>query len=238
MEFAKFLFEENDYFRCITELKRELYENEKADTIKITNLIVTNYLMIGENNKAINEAFKYVSNSEDIEYNYLLALYLEKKYEIIDTFSLMENSKGQVLKDLSLIFQNELLRSDTIRLNEESKKIFDGYLKIKKKNPYFAMFLSAIVPGLGRFYSERTGDGAFSFMTVVTPALIALYYKTLTENDLAFYISMGTFGMFYIGELYGAFNSANIYHKNKTEEYYKKVILDYSDTVFRPKFIF
>ena len=109
---------------------------------------------------------------------------------------------------------------------------------IKNKNPYIAVLPSALLPGLGRVYSDRSGDGIFSFLTVLTPALIAAYYYAMTDNDVAFYVSAAAAGVFYIGELYGAFNSANTYHRDKAEAYYKKVILDYSNTLFSPKFSF
>lgn len=238
MEFAQFLFNEGDYFRCVTELKRELYENSSVDTLKTVNLIVSSYIMMGENLKAIEEADKFYKKSSDIEYNYALALFLDKNFSKIDSLNLSESRDAVVFKELSAVFQNKYKVSDTVNLKGELKEIYQGYAKIKRKNPYLAMLISAVVPGLGRVYADRAGDGAFSSLTVLTPALIAVYYRTISKNDIAFYVSVGAFGAFYLGELYGAFNSASIYHKNKTEEYYKKIIIDYSASLFSPKFVF
>ncbi|MGE3062837.1 MAG: hypothetical protein AB7T10_04305 [bacterium] len=238
MDFAEFLFNEGDYFRCVTELKREMYENPNADTVKLSNLISTCCILMGDYTKADEAVINFISSDEDARYNYLLSQFLQKNYISIDTIVLNEDDDGTRIKNLSKIFQGKFKHSDTLLLNDDEIDIYNGYLKIKKKNPYLALLLSAVIPGAGRFYSERSGDGLFSLITVLTPALVGAYYFIYTDNKTAQYSSAGVFAAFYFGELYGAFNSASIYHTNKVEEYYKKVILDYSDSILRPRFSF
>ena len=235
MDFAEFLFGEGDYFRCITELKREFYENPSADTVKVSNLIAACYIYMGEYEKASEVLSDLTAFDEDAKFNYLLAEFLRKNYASIDTIKTLPTESGMDIKHLSAIFQSKFSPQESLLLSGEIKTIYRDYLKIKNKNPYLALLMSALIPGTGRFYAERSGDGLFSIVTVLTPAVITAYYYFYTENTPAFYAAAAVFGAFYIGELYGAFNSASIYHKNKTEEYYKKVILDYSDSILKPR---
>jgi len=238
MDFAEFLFSEGDYFRAVTELKRELYENPSSDSVKIFNLIASCHIMTGDLDKAAEYSSRFASNDSDSRFNYLLSRFLCRDFASIDSTSAEGDSLSMTIKHLSLIFQGKFPSEDTLLLGAEEMEIYLGYSGIKKKNPYLALFLSALLPGAGRFYAERSGDGIFSLMTVLTPAAAAAYYYFYTDFKPGLYASAGAFAAFYAGELYGAYNSASIYHKNKTEEYYKKVLLDYSASLLSPKFSF
>ncbi|MEO0236913.1 MAG: hypothetical protein ABIN35_01600 [candidate division WOR-3 bacterium] len=238
LDFAKFLFEDGDYFRSITELKRELYlcqDSQMRD--KIINLIGVNYLFMGDLKMAEESFYAIKNSSEEYEKNYLITLFFLKKFKDIKrTQVLFEKNYDYVL--LSKLFLGEANIESFINSKDEIKTIAENFFKIKKKNPFIALTLSIFLPGSGRFYSERGGDGLFSIMTIITPLLGSIYYKFINENKTFFIISTSIAAIFYLGELYGSFNSANIYYEKKVNRYFYEIKDSYSNSVFLPHYSF
>ncbi len=237
-DFAKFLFEDKDYYRCITELKRQFFNTDDTkEKEKITNLIGVSYFFMNDFNKA-EESFSKIKNiSPEYEKNYFLTLFLQKNFQKIlnENLTYEENRKYFLL---SKLFFNKAKLEDFENTDSEIKEIAQKYFKIKKKNPYLALFLSAILPGSGRFYSERGGDGVFSFFTIATPLVGALYYKFVNENRTNFIVTVSLASIFYAGELYGSYNSAKIYFEKKVGVYLNEIKNNYSDILFQPYYSF
>lgn len=238
LDFAKFLFDDGDYFRSITELKRELYFCQDSQMKeKIVNLIGVNYLFMGDL-KMAEENFSKIKNSTvEYEKNYLITLFFQKKFkELKTTQILFEQNNDYVL--LSKLFLGELKSESIVDSKDEIKNIAENFFKIKKKNPYIALTLSMFLPGSGRFYSERGGDGLFSLMTIISPLLGSIYYKFINENKTFFIISTSVAVIFYLGELYGSFNSAKIYYEKKVNRYFYEIKDSYSNSIFLPYYSF
>uniref|UniRef100_A0A7C3J5G6 Tetratricopeptide repeat protein n=1 Tax=candidate division WOR-3 bacterium TaxID=2052148 RepID=A0A7C3J5G6_UNCW3 len=238
LDFAKFLFDDGDYYRSLTELKRELFFCQDTQMKeKIVNLIGVNYLFMGDL-KSAEESFSKIKDiSEGYEKNYLLTLFFQKKFkDLKETKITFEKNNDFVL--LSKLFLGEVKEKDFINSSEELKEISDNFFKIKKKNPFLAILFSTFLPGSGRFYSERNGDGLFSMMTILTPILGSIYYKFINENKTFFVISTSVAAVFYLGELYGSFNSAKIYYEKKVNRYFYEIKDNYSNTIFLPYYSF
>lgn len=88
---------------------------------------------------------------------------------------------------------------------------------LPQKSPVISGGLSTVFPGAGQAYCERWGDAAFSsFFTL--GSLGSAYY--LWEKDKSFAISTAALGaFFYLGNIYGAITSAQIFNKNKREAF-------------------
>lgn len=238
LDYAKFLFEDGDYFRSITELKRELYFCQDSQIKhKIINLIGVNYLFMGDLKMAEKNFLEIKNSSEEYEKNYFITLFFQKNFkELTSTQIHFEKNKNYVL--LSKLFLDEGKTKDFENSNQEIKTIAENFFKLKKKNPYIALFLSIFLPGSGRFYCERGGDGVFSIMTIITPLLGSIYYKFINENKTFFIISTSVAVMFYLGELYGSFNSAKIYYEKKVNRYFYEIKDSYSNSIFLPYYSF
>ena len=102
---------------------------------------------------------------------------------------------------------------------------------------YLAGIMSAILPSSGRFYCERYADATFSLLTILMPVGLAAYYY-YNDMDLGFYISLAFAGLFYIGDIYGAMNSAHIYFPTKKRVYYEKIINNNIYSIFVPEYSF
>lgn len=79
-------------------------------------------------------------------------------------------------------------------------------LKLKKKSPAVAGLLSAVVPGLGKFYAGKKGAGLAAFAANGALAAMAFesYYRTKSFKSPQF-ITFGTlFTFFYVGNIFGS----------------------------------
>ncbi len=222
MDFAQFLFNEHDYFRTVTQLKKAYYENEITDTLKLKNLLGVCYVKMGDYKTALFYFDEIKDESEFARNNYFNVLFLMENHIQLKEIEAL-NDKQENIKTLSLLFNDELDRKTFENENEEISLIAEEYFNIQKKNPALAMLFSAIIPGMGRIYADRLGDGLFSLSTIILPA-VATYFYYRINNDYLMYGAAALTGIFYLGELYGAFNSAGLYFTSHRKVYYETVI--------------
>ncbi len=92
--------------------------------------------------------------------------------------------------------------NEQTRLTELKKDV----IKLKKKSPAVAGLLSAVVPGLGKFYVGKKGAGLAAFAANGALAAMAFesYYRTKSFKSPQF-ITFGTlFTFFYVGNIFGS----------------------------------
>lgn len=91
-------------------------------------------------------------------------------------------------------------------------------LKTKRKSKYLAAGLSAIIPGLGKLYGGRPGEGIAAFTMVGGLAAITIEsylkygikdYKTIAFGSL--------FSLFYLGNIYGSMVTVQQYKNDVTQ---------------------
>ena len=90
----------------------------------------------------------------------------------------------------------------------------------RRKSPFVAGLLSAIVPGLGKVYAKKPGSGISAFLSV--SILGAIAYENYSKRGLehpATIIAGSMFSILYIGNIYGSVYSVNAYR----DEFYEKV---------------
>ncbi len=98
-------------------------------------------------------------------------------------------------------FQNPLLQEEMSNLSQYA---LVGK-KIRRKSPFVAGALSAVIPGLGKVYAGNNGQALASFLTCGLMGAVA------AENYLHFGIQhpqtiffTGLFGLFYVGNIWGS----------------------------------
>ena len=79
------------------------------------------------------------------------------------------------------------------------------------KNPLIASVLSAIIPGAGKIYTGDIGDGIFTFLTTGVFTFLA-YDNFKAEHNFRGWLFSGLAVMFYGGNIYGSFASAQIHN--------------------------
>ncbi len=102
-------------------------------------------------------------------------------------------------------YENDGRLIDTIKQNNTNPS---------SKNPYFAGFLSSIIPGLGRIYSGRTIEGILGMATMLMFGGSTL--KNFKNQRSITGKILGVTTIFIYGsEVYGAWRTAKYYQKNE-----------------------
>lgn len=106
---------------------------------------------------------------------------------------------------------------------EEQKnmlKYADTLRKYSTKSPFVAGALSAIVPGLGKVYAGKTGQGIAAFLEIAAlGGATAEYYFRSGPESAGFIIFGSLFSLFYIGNIWGSALSVSV-NKN---DFYKRI---------------
>ena len=96
----------------------------------------------------------------------------------------------------------------------DSENVISGLCKDiskRRKSAFAAACMSAVVPGAGKVYAGKTGEGVAAFMTVVPLAVItAEQWKKNGPAHWGTILSGALFSLFYIGNIYGSYVSVGI----------------------------
>lgn len=115
-------------------------------------------------------------------------------------------------------------------LRDSSLKL-KGYAEQGKylphKSPILAGLLATILPGAGKVYCTRYGDGLYSFLLVGGTAWRA--YEGFHKNGLKstggwIFGTLG--GILYLGNIYGSVMAAQIYNRLAEDEFLAKIQMD------------
>jgi tetratricopeptide (TPR) repeat protein len=104
---------------------------------------------------------------------------------------------------------------------------------LKNKNPLCAGILSALVPGLGKMYAGKPGDGLFSLITIGIfggMAGYSFYEEGIASGKGWIYASIGFF--FYCGNIYGSAIAAAHYNREQ-EDIILREVDDFVETFYR-----
>lgn len=99
--------------------------------------------------------------------------------------------------------------------------------EIKGKSPFLAGTLSALVPGAGKFYAGRKGNGIYTFLISSLLGLQAFeaYQKEGIESA-RFIIYSSLFTSFYIGNVWGSVLAVNVVRNEKRDAITHQILFD------------
>jgi len=242
MEYADWLFSEQDYFRAITEYKELFYYSKGMDTkneclLKISKAYLKSNkfkssiryssLLLNRPNLSVQQISK-ANNFIGLSYYGLKVFSMAedyfKKTENSDTtgfslfyLALMDAEKNRY-KEASLKYFNvnqNYPNSDVAELSKQlSNDVLKGY-EVKSRNSYLASLLSTIIPGTGQIYCNHYYDGiqAFLYVSAFAFASYACYkYDNKFNNNYA-----NTYIAISITSL---FHIGNIIGAQRTASYY------------------
>ena len=126
---------------------------------------------------------------------------------------------------------SKISKSFTYNLNETSeqeKKILQLNDEIKNnkiKSGLLAGIMSAVIPGLGKIYAGKIGQGASSFLPVTLMGVMAYEsYMKAGISSARFIFSAGLFSIFYIGNIWGSILSVSVSRNEKNNEINNKIL--------------
>ena len=114
-------------------------------------------------------------------------------------------------------------QNTTIYINPYLTKDINKYNKLKHKSPVLAGFLSAVVPGLGKFYGQRPRSGLTTLISHGINAYQAIEsINTYGVKNSFSIFSMSFFGLFYASNIYGSFHDLKALKKQRK----KQILID------------
>ena len=118
------------------------------------------------------------------------------------------------------------------RLSESEKalKELSAVMDRRQKSPWLAAGLSAILPGAGKIYAGKTGQGVASMLAVGSLAAItAEQWKHNGPGNWRTLVAGSLCAVFYIGNIYGSWFSVSIQQQELKDE--TKALVIYNLTV-------
>lgn len=225
--FVKELYQKKRYFDFIGEAERlKLFnKNESPDYCIYTayyhgaqyNTIINYYRYESEKNNMLLPAALLVSRAYTELGNYSMG------YSILENYSYNEADKDLRLSLFSrriesLIYKDnmELIKGE-ISAAEPFFSDYNGFISISEAllarenirlvSPPGAAVMSALLPGSGQIYSGYVYEGILSFLSVAATMAGGFYLKDRGETKSSYTLFFFS-GLFYAGNIYGAYNSA------------------------------
>jgi len=240
IEYADYLFENDEYQMAISEYQRAYYISSNSlekDKLKINIGKCYNYLGLFDSSIEIYKSIIAKSNNEHLlsklRYQIGLAYFMQKKYSLSEKY-LLENTstiqepkllkKNQLLISAIYIIQYNpenalsLLQISPLNNTQEALQLNEiiNELKLnKRKKPMVAGMLSSFVPGSGKIYTKNIGDGIFSFLSVIGACYVT--YSAIQDdqtNSVKFIVSSILSGTLYLGNIYGSYWASHLYNNN------------------------
>ncbi len=185
--------------------------------------------------------FKALRTSEPKEvisyYHFLSELY----YDRIDSTNSINLNPNNAISGLFFMGRDILidkydsiayssLNDETFLLKKHYRDLHKVYLEnklIKRKSPVLASYLSVILPGSGKVYAGKLGEGVASFL--ITGILIGSSIEQFNNggfNNPQFYLLGLPALFFYFGNIYGAYFSVNITNIENHEKLKNEVLFN------------
>lgn len=237
--FIKNLYIRKDYFSAIAETRRLLnFPGVITDQNKYLYFLLSNYYLGNQYRSVIFQIHK--ENPEDFDSKLLLSsayfqcsMFRESSYILqnIDTRDIGNDRKYELLlRKIQLAVYMSRYREalneidiagqsmQDFRPIDSLKMDLEKYKDIRFKSRALAVSLSAVLPGSGQIYAGRYADGVVSLVSTLALAFSSYYSCKRGEDGIA--ISLGFFSaLFYAGNIYGAYRSAENYSSRSEDNF-------------------
>jgi len=234
--FADYLFDEKQYIRAAGEYQRFLFATDSfpqnADSIFFKIALCYRF---SENYKNSINYFKKIANEYNLSH-LLDEAYLEIGvcYSLIDSFEvsnkilksyflnhLTENPRIKQLMTLNHVQRKEWnkardLLNDTTPNSSEMFFLLEQGENLPKKNRFLSGMFSAVIPGSGKYYCDRSMDGFHSFVTTgITTWQAYEGFKADGIHSVKGWVFGVLGGLLYLGNIYGSVVAADIYNEEQ-----------------------
>jgi len=232
LAFAQHLYENKQYQYAAIEYERVLFYSPDNQTVQLR--LTNAYLRSQQFSKGIQRTEQWYQHPRlipaPLAFPYGKLLLLDQRYTPLQR--LWEQSPVLQPEERSYLqLSHSLLTADW----ESAKQLYgqDGEQHrslepfafsmsqvslLKRKNPWVALGLSVVIPGMGRVYSKQWKDGLLSLILI--GSLSYFSYRNFSRNGRESVLGWVYGGLaigFYGGNLYGSFQSANRYHDRQTQ---------------------
>ncbi|NND32114.1 MAG: hypothetical protein HKN76_05935 [Saprospiraceae bacterium] len=236
--FANYLFTKGDYGYAAEEYSRLLFMHPSDDSVLIR--LSQSYRKLNQYERAcqvITEHRTPNGRSQGVEKELLSALIFQKdsmafvsalgRFRHLDSSTLL---RSQV--EFSILTRHWEVARDFVKSSQVSnfpwspvyQENIEAVLAFRPKKPWLASVYSAIIPGTGKIYSNNVKEGITSFLFVGALAYQSYrgFHKRGTKSFTGWLYGGLSFG-FYLGNIYGAQQSAKNYNARNLNRIYHEV---------------
>ncbi len=235
------LFNRKRYFDCIGETRRLLSFNRNIDRNEDYNFFILGNYFSGRQYKTV--IFDLDGNKPSLREKVLLSQSYLKLGMFSESYAILKDiNYNGIRQDKRYNFflrrVEPLINSGfySMALKElQSAELYipaEKYIQLQRsfnkfkrsgfKFPEISIALSAIIPGAGHIYSKRYIDGIISFAGIAATAGSAYYF--LRKGDRGSGYTFAFFSvLFYGGNIYSAYNSANNYNRMLRRKFVKEM---------------
>ena len=255
LKFADYLYRQGDYLRAAGEYQRYLFVSATSQDTTLYKIGLC-YRRRRELQRAIGFfqriGKEYPENRLLTQAHYQIGCcyFLMGQYNRCDSYLGQvlnklkeENSRCNIQRLLGFSYLKQRRWTDAASLFDSMVSTApeqgprDSSLKLKRyaeqgkslphKSPVLAGLLATVLPGAGKIYCNRYGDGFYSFLLVGGTAWRAHegFHKDGLKSTGGWIF--GTLsGIFYLGNIYGSVVAAQIYNRLAEDEFQAKIQMD------------
>lgn len=227
LKFGNYLFYSGDYIRAIDEFI-EIDPDKSNDSLQFK--IGLSFQQLNRFDEAIglfHDLMRSQHLKDEASFEYARTIYLSGQISSLKSIERREPLNSSVYhRDVEKLIQLDKLQSAENRIDSASffkpfgekesielLKFYQRKQNFNDKNPTLAAVMSAILPGLGKIYTENFGDGITALL--LTSVLTFLSVDNFNaDHDFRGWLFAGLAAYFYAGNIYGSAVSANVYNAN------------------------
>ena len=185
----------------------KFYLQQKKDSLFFVKYKLSKYLFNTDTNAIRIANYYFLKHPK----SYFQNLWFSQ-FNITDTDTINTNI-------INLYLSLSSKQNTTLYINPYLIKDINKYNKLKHKSPVLAGFLSALVPGLGKFYGQRPRSGVNTLISQAINAYQAIesINKYGIKNGFSIF-SMSFFGLFYASNIYGSFHDLKALKKQRKRQ--------------------
>lgn len=230
-QFATYLLKSGQFEMAIREYERLVYIDTQDDTLKLN--LMKSYRYLGKFEQGVSRAKELYKPQTEmpiaqaVEYSKLLMnnRSWEEANKFWDESRHLSTTDKQLFKTSTAIFNNrfEEAKAHLNLVNDTTNFLATGYRTLidesingKYKSPFLAGSMSALLPGIGKVYTNDWKDGIVSLLFTAGMAFQSYrgFNKTGIKSTRGWIY--GGIGLgFYLGNIYGSAKSAKNYNKKK-----------------------
>jgi hypothetical protein len=227
--FSEYLMQSGQYRLASVELERLCFMDPENDSIRIQ--LIQSYLLQNDYPKSI-QRMQQMRNERPQALSWLdptlsWALLRNANYTAYDQFQSQQSTLSTQARNYyqawSLLLQHKtqesimLTKNWTVQGREaELMALQQRALQIRRKSPFVAAGLSALLPGSGKWYAGEPKDAAIGFVTIGIMAFQAYRgFKKDGASSVYGWISASLGAGFYFGNIYGSARSARRYNQRQ-----------------------
>ncbi len=246
VKFIKELYQSGRHFDTIAETEKlQFIENKPV----LDYFIYSNYFSAEQYDTVI---YNYTPDfsSDELQFTSLLLISQSffKKDMYMESYEILKNFEYSILPEKYIftmflrrveplilfgetgIIDDEITKSEIfLEDNYNFIQLRDELLQYKKdglSSPGYAALMSAIVPGLGQCYVGYPGDGIISLLSIAASAAGGVYMKDRGRKGISYTLFFFS-GLFYGGNIYGAYNSAEARNNELLRSRHSSVVSKY-----------